>query len=82
MGGNISEPINMAPNHSIFPSTDFQFGQCKTYDSVFDASLNENTLDFQYGSPFNIGTADYSVDPMAKQDVSMWKGWGGSFDGL
>lgn len=82
MGGNIPEETNMpsVPLHqSVFPSNDFQFGQCKAYD-VFDANPNENPLDFQYGPPFNFGTADYSVDPLPKQDATMWKGWGGSFD--
>lgn len=80
MGGNIPEPTDLPPNDFMFPSSGFQFGQCRTYDSLFDASPDQNTLDFQYGSSFNIGTADYSAEPLAKQDVSMWKGWGVQFE--
>ncbi|KAK1364138.1 Ethylene insensitive 3 class transcription factor [Heracleum sosnowskyi] len=76
MGSNISEEISIPLNQPVFPSTDFQYGQCKEYDPIFDASLWENPLDFQLGSPFNLETADYTVDSLPKQDAS--KGWGSS----
>lgn len=80
MGGNISEEISNPLNEPMFPSTDSQFGQCKEYDPVFDASLSEIPMDFELGSPFNLATADYTVDSIPKQDGSFWKGWGSSSD--
>ncbi|KAL8154720.1 hypothetical protein AgCh_000177 [Apium graveolens] len=87
MGGNISEEINIPQDQPMFPSTDSQFGQCKEYDPLIDAILSENPLDFELGSPFNLTTADYTVDSIPKhvdsipkQDGSFWEGWGSSSD--
>lgn len=80
LGDNMSQGPSMPVNQPMYPSTDFQFGQCKTYDPVFDANSSGNPLDFQYGSPFNLGTADYTSDPLSSQNGAMWKGWGGTFD--
>ncbi|WOH09610.1 hypothetical protein DCAR_0729068 [Daucus carota subsp. sativus] len=80
MGGNISEETNMPLNQSVFPSTDFQFGQHEVYDSIFDSSPNENPL-VQFSSPSNLAATDYDVDSFPEHDGSLWKGWGSSFDG-
>lgn len=74
-GSNLSADTNIPipSNHSAaFPSTDFQFDHCKPYDSAFDATPNDNTLDFRFGSPFNLGAVEYPLDPHPKQDASMW----------
>lgn len=72
MGGNITEETNMPLNHSVFSSSEIQFDQCKAFDSPFDTNPNDNIADFRFGSPFNLAAVDYTVDPLPKQDVSMW----------
>ncbi|GAV89761.1 EIN3 domain-containing protein [Cephalotus follicularis] len=59
MGGNISE-TNMPITHSVFPSSEIQF----------DTSLRSCITDIRFGSPFNMASVDYTMDPLPKQDVS------------
>lgn len=70
--GVIMEETNMPLNHSVFPSTEFQFDQCKAYASPFDTNGNDNMADFRFGSPMNLGSVDYPIDPMPKHDASVW----------
>ncbi|CAK9143050.1 unnamed protein product [Ilex paraguariensis] len=73
VGGNMSQETNMALNHSIVPSTDIHFDQCKSsFDSALDTNPNGNIADFRFGSPFSMGSVDNYMDPFPKQDVSMW----------
>ncbi|XP_017225057.1 ETHYLENE INSENSITIVE 3-like 1 protein [Daucus carota subsp. sativus] len=81
MKGNISEETNMPLNQSVFPSTHLQFGQREEHDPIFDSNPNENPLDLQFDSPFNLAAADYTMDSLSEHDGSLWKGWGSSFDG-
>ncbi|KAK3011669.1 hypothetical protein RJ639_010682 [Escallonia herrerae] len=69
MGADMAEEINAPSNNSVFSSTDFQFEQCKAYDSAFDVNPSEITMDFRFGPPFNLGSGHYSMEPLPKQDV-------------
>lgn len=72
MGGNMTGETSMPMNNSILPSTEIQFDQCKAFDSPFDTDPNSNNTDYRFCSPFNLGSVDYSMDVMPKQDASMW----------
>ncbi|THF98033.1 hypothetical protein TEA_022755 [Camellia sinensis var. sinensis] len=48
--GVIMEETNMPLNHSVFPSSEFQFDQCKAYASSFDTNGNDNIADFRFGT--------------------------------
>ncbi|KAK9283188.1 hypothetical protein L1049_011424 [Liquidambar formosana] len=72
MMGNISEETNMPISHPVFSSSEIQFDQCKAFDSPFDTNSNDNIADFRFGSPFNLAPVGYTVDPLPKQDVSIW----------
>lgn len=53
---------------SIFPSTESEYDQYKSYNTTF-----ANNSDFRFGSPLNFTPADNSIDPlMSKQEVSLW----------
>ncbi|KAL1828262.1 hypothetical protein ACET3Z_006674 [Daucus carota] len=62
MGDNISQGTSIPLNQPVYPSTDFQFGQCKAYDSVFDANSNGNPLDFQTVPCGKAGEVHLTVD--------------------
>ncbi|KAB5543953.1 hypothetical protein DKX38_012065 [Salix brachista] len=72
VGNNITEVTSMPANNSAFPSSEIQFDHCKAFDSAFDANVNDTVADFRFGSPFTMPPADYSMDPMPKQDAGMW----------
>lgn len=58
---------------SIFPSTESEYDQYKSYNTTFANNVGENNSDFRFGSPLNFTPADYSIDPlMSKQEVSLW----------
>ncbi|XP_060218257.1 ETHYLENE INSENSITIVE 3-like 1 protein [Lycium barbarum] len=60
------------PLNSAYRSTEFQYDQCKLpFDAPFAGNLNDIT-DYRFGSPFNLGGSDYSMDQLAKQDISTW----------
>ncbi|KAG5239474.1 ETHYLENE INSENSITIVE 1 protein [Salix suchowensis] len=61
VGNNITEVTSMPANNSAFPSSEIQFDHCKAFDSAFDIWL-----------PFTMPPADYSMNPMPKQDAGMW----------
>ncbi|XP_022885070.1 protein ETHYLENE INSENSITIVE 3-like [Olea europaea var. sylvestris] len=64
---------SMPSNNSVFPSTEFQFDQCKpSYDSPFNGNTNENISDFRFCPPFNFTQVDYSMDPLSREDDSLW----------
>lgn len=71
-GNNLTEEANLPMNNTVFPSTEIQFDQCKAFDSPFDTNPTDNLTDFRFGSPFNLASVDYSMDPLPKQDASMW----------
>ncbi|KAK3228586.1 hypothetical protein Dsin_000467 [Dipteronia sinensis] len=76
MGGNMPEQ-NMPMNSTTsFSSVEIQLDQCKAFESPYDTNpnnnINNNIADFRLGSPFNIPSADYTLDPLTKQDASMW----------
>ncbi|CAA2963833.1 ETHYLENE INSENSITIVE 3-like 1 [Olea europaea subsp. europaea] len=71
-GGNFQD-TSRASSNSVFPSTNFQFNQCKpSYNSTSNGNTNENMSDFRFDSPFNLTPIDYSMDPQPCQDVSLW----------
>ncbi|KAL0397364.1 UNVERIFIED_CONTAM: protein ETHYLENE INSENSITIVE 3 [Sesamum calycinum] len=58
-------------SNSAFPSSEFQYDQaCET--SSYTGDLGEHIADFRLGSPFNFAPLDYSIDPLSKQEVSLW----------
>ncbi|XP_009595535.1 ETHYLENE INSENSITIVE 3-like 1 protein [Nicotiana tomentosiformis] len=58
--------------NSAYPLTDFQYDQRKLpFDTPFAGNLNDIT-DYRFGSPFNMGGSDYSIDQLTKQDISTW----------
>ncbi|KAL5565665.1 hypothetical protein UlMin_028829 [Ulmus minor] len=73
-GNNMPEQANVtvSSNQTVFPPTEIQFDQCKTFDSPFQNNLNDNIADLRFGSPFNMGSVDYAADSLPKQDVSLW----------
>ncbi|KAL8555211.1 hypothetical protein ACS0TY_003136 [Phlomoides rotata] len=75
--GAVSEAIfqetSALLSSSVFPSTEFDYDQCKSsYNPSFTNNVMENMSDFRFGSPFNFTPVDYSIDPMSKQEVSLW----------
>ncbi|KAJ4720451.1 Protein ETHYLENE INSENSITIVE 3 [Melia azedarach] len=72
MGGNMPCQTNMQINNSVFSSAEIRFDQCKAFESPFDTSPGDNMSDFKFNSPFNMASVDYALDPIPKQDVSMW----------
>ncbi|PHU09840.1 ETHYLENE INSENSITIVE 3-like 1 protein [Capsicum chinense] len=61
---------NSMPVNSAYRSTQFQYDQCKLpFDAPLTGNLNDIT-DFRFGSPFNLGGNDYSMDELTKQDIS------------
>ncbi|KAK6143267.1 hypothetical protein DH2020_023615 [Rehmannia glutinosa] len=59
---------------SVFSSTEFQYDECKSsYNSTFTNNVGDNNIaDFRFGSPLNFTPVNYSIDPMSKQQVSLW----------
>ncbi|XP_044461903.1 ETHYLENE INSENSITIVE 3-like 1 protein [Mangifera indica] len=72
MGGNIPELPNLPVNNSIFSPADIRFDQIKSFGSPYDTNPGNNIADFSFSSPFNIAPADFPMDPLPKQDGSMW----------
>ncbi|KAL2461062.1 Protein ETHYLENE INSENSITIVE 3 [Abeliophyllum distichum] len=71
--GSMFQETSIPSSNSVFPSTEFQYNQCKsTYNSTSNGNTNENISDFKFGSPFDLTPVDYSMDPLARQDVSLW----------
>lgn len=56
--------------NSIFPSTEFQFDQLKP--SYYSGDVGKSIAEFGLGSPFDFAQADYSIDPLSRQEVSLW----------
>ncbi|KAL0375599.1 UNVERIFIED_CONTAM: protein ETHYLENE INSENSITIVE 3 [Sesamum calycinum] len=58
---------------SVFSSSAFQYDQCKSsYNPTFTSDVTDNISDFRFGSPLNFTQLDYFVDPLPKQEVSLW----------
>ncbi|KAL0285828.1 UNVERIFIED_CONTAM: protein ETHYLENE INSENSITIVE 3 [Sesamum angustifolium] len=58
---------------SMFSSSAFQYDQCKSsYNPTFTSDVTDNISDFRFGSPLNFTQLDYFVDPLPKQEVSLW----------
>ncbi|KNA08385.1 hypothetical protein SOVF_163090 [Spinacia oleracea] len=55
---------------SVYPSNAVQLDHCRTFDSSFGMTLNDNITDFGYGTPFNLSTIDF--DQLSRQDNSIW----------
>ncbi|XP_031260568.1 ETHYLENE INSENSITIVE 3-like 1 protein isoform X1 [Pistacia vera] len=72
MGGDVPEQPNLPVNNSIFSPADIRFDQIKSFDSPFDSNHGDNIADFRFSSPFNMAPVDFAMDPLPKQDVSMW----------
>jgi ethylene-insensitive protein 3 len=75
LGGNMSagETTNMSMHHhTVLPTTEIQFDQCKAFDPPFDNNPTDNIVDFRFSSPFNLGSVDYAVDSLPKQDIPLW----------
>lgn len=69
MAGN-SMPMQQQPD---FSSTKVPFDEYKAFDSPFGMYPSENISDFRFGSPFNLASIDYAVDPpLPKQDTQLW----------
>lgn len=65
-----SMPIQQHPD---FSSTKVPFEEYKAFDSPFGMYPNDNIADFRFGSPFNLASIDYAVDPpLPKQDTPLW----------
>ncbi|KAJ4720450.1 Protein ETHYLENE INSENSITIVE 3 [Melia azedarach] len=71
-GGNMHGQSNMSMNNSVFSSAEIRFDQCKAFDSPFDTNPGDNIADFRFNSPINLASVDYAMDPIPKQDASMW----------
>lgn len=55
-----------------YRSTKFQYDQCKMpFDTPFGGNINDTT-DYRFGSPFNLGGSDYAMEQLTKQDISTW----------
>ncbi|KAL5565663.1 hypothetical protein UlMin_028827 [Ulmus minor] len=63
---------NVSSHQTVFPPAEIQFDQCKTFDSPFDTNPSDSIADLRFVSPFNMGSVDYAVDSLPKQDVSLW----------
>ncbi|CAN4111341.1 unnamed protein product [Withania somnifera] len=60
------------PLNSAYRATGFQYDQCKLpVDAPFSGNLNDIT-DYRFGSPFNLGVTDFSMELLTKQDISTW----------
>ncbi|XP_022960147.1 ETHYLENE INSENSITIVE 3-like 1 protein [Cucurbita moschata] len=69
MVGGSSMPMQLPD----FSSTKVPFDEYKTFDSPFGMYPNDNIPDFRFGSPFNLASIDYPVDPpLPKQDTQLW----------
>ncbi|KAK6163116.1 hypothetical protein DH2020_002957 [Rehmannia glutinosa] len=72
-GPNAFQESSVPLSNSVFPLTEFQFDQCKSsYNSSYNGDVGENFTDFKFGSPLNFTSVDYSIDPLSKQEVSLW----------
>ena len=71
-GVGVMKGGNMPMNNTVFSSTEVHFDQCKAFDSPFDNNPGDNIAEFRFNSPFNVASVDYPMDPIPKQDVSMW----------
>ncbi|KAK4414255.1 protein ETHYLENE INSENSITIVE 3 [Sesamum alatum] len=70
-GPSTCQETNVPLSKPAFPSTEFQYEQpCET--SSYTGDLGEHMTDFRIGSPFNFAPLDYSIDPLSKQEVSLW----------
>ncbi|KAL0464220.1 UNVERIFIED_CONTAM: protein ETHYLENE INSENSITIVE 3 [Sesamum latifolium] len=70
-GTSTCQETTVPLTNSAFPSTEFQYDQaCET--SSYTSDLGEHIADFRIGSPFNFAPLDYSIDPLSKQEVSLW----------
>jgi ethylene-insensitive protein 3 len=65
MGGNnmSAAETNMSMHQTVLPTTEIQF------DQPFDNNPTDNIVDFRFSSPFNLGSVDYAVDSLPKQDI-------------
>lgn len=68
-GNNVSLQGNNMGG-TVFPSNAIQLDHCRTFDSSFGMTLNDNMGDFGYGVPFNLSTIDF--DQLSRQDSSIW----------
>ncbi|KAL0455699.1 UNVERIFIED_CONTAM: protein ETHYLENE INSENSITIVE 3 [Sesamum latifolium] len=58
---------------SVFSSSAFQYDQCKSsYNPTYTSNVTDNISDLRFGSPLDFSQLDYFVDPLPKQEVSLW----------
>ncbi|KAK9691592.1 hypothetical protein RND81_09G206500 [Saponaria officinalis] len=68
--GNVSQGHNIG--NSVYASSGMQqqqqqLDQCRTFDSSFGMTLNDDIADFGFNSPFNI-----DFEPLLRPDNSIW----------